>query len=122
MKDYGLFMKRSDAYKRLFDPSIGFIRAKNADGQWTEPFDPYFTSTEEGKAMYEEGNAWQYTFFVPHDVRGLAKQSLSFPCFYFTEKYCVLPAFSKFTGLALIRPINGESVFAIVQNDLVKLR
>ena len=55
-------------------------------------------------------------------IRGMAKQSLSFPCFYFTEKYCVLPAFSKFTGLALIRPTNGESVFAIVENDLVKLR
>lgn len=55
-------------------------------------------------------------------IRGMAKQSLSFPCFYFTEKYCVLPAFSKFTGLALIRPTNGENVFAIVENDLVKLR
>jgi len=55
-------------------------------------------------------------------LRGMAKQSLSFPCFYFTEKYCILPAFSKFTGLALIRPTNGESVFAIVENDLVKLR
>jgi DNA ligase-associated metallophosphoesterase len=55
-------------------------------------------------------------------IRGVAKQSLRFPCFYFTREYCVLPAFSKFTGLALIKPNNGESVFAIVENDLVKLR
>ena len=55
-------------------------------------------------------------------IRGMAKQSLSFPCFYFTEKYCVLPAFSKFTGLALIRPGTGENVFAIVENDLLKLK
>ncbi len=55
-------------------------------------------------------------------IRGLARQSLSFPCFYFTENYCVLPAFSKFTGLALVKPTNGESVFAIVENDLIKLR
>jgi uncharacterized protein len=55
-------------------------------------------------------------------IRGMAKQSLSFPCFYFTETYCVLPAFSKFTGLALIRPNNGESVFAIVENDIMKLK
>jgi uncharacterized protein len=55
-------------------------------------------------------------------IRGMAKQALSFPCFYFTEKYCVLPAFSKFTGLALIRPAEDESVFAIVENDIMKLR
>jgi len=72
--DYDIFMNRSEAYKLLFDKSTGFIRAKNADGKWTVPFDPFFTSTEEGQAMYEEGNAWQYTFFVPHDVRGLANE------------------------------------------------
>ncbi len=73
MDDYKEFMKRSEAYKLLFDKNSGFIRGKNSDGKWVEPFDPYMTSTE-GKSMYEEGNAWQYTFFVPHDVRGLAKE------------------------------------------------
>jgi predicted alpha-1,2-mannosidase len=72
--DYNLFMKRADAYKLLFDKNSGFIRGKNADGSWFEPFNPYFTSTESGKSMYEEGNGWQYTFFVPHDVRGLAME------------------------------------------------
>jgi uncharacterized protein len=55
-------------------------------------------------------------------IRGGARQELSFPCFYFAHSYCVLPAFSKFTGLALIRPTAGESVFAIVENDLVRLK
>ena len=55
-------------------------------------------------------------------VRGMAKQSLSFPCFYFTDNFCVLPAFSKFTGQAIIKPTNGETVFAIVENDLMKVR
>jgi predicted alpha-1,2-mannosidase len=73
MDDYDLFMKRGEAYKKLFDKKSGFIRGKNANGSWVEPFDPYTTSTE-GKSMYEEGNAWQYTFFVPHDIRGLAEQ------------------------------------------------
>lgn len=71
--DYDLYMKKSAAYKMLFDAETGFIRAKNSDGTWTEPFDPYFTSTDGSKSFYEEGNAWQYTFFVPHDIRGLAK-------------------------------------------------
>jgi predicted alpha-1,2-mannosidase len=73
MDDYALFMKRSDAYKLLFDQSTGFIRGKNSNGKWVVPFNPFFTSTAE-TSMYEEGNAWQYTFFVPHDVRGLASQ------------------------------------------------
>ena len=55
-------------------------------------------------------------------IRGMAKQSLSFPCFYFTKDYCVLPAFSKFTGLALVRPVEGEFAFAIVENDIIKLK
>ena len=50
-------------------------------------------------------------------VNGLAKQSLRFPCFYFTERYCILPAFSRFTGLALIEPKEEETVFAIVPSD-----
>ncbi|MCW3122112.1 MAG: alpha,2-mannosidase [Flavipsychrobacter sp.] len=73
MDDYALFMKRSEAYKLLFDHASGFIRGKNSNGNWVEPFDPLLTSTEQS-SMYEEGNAWQYTFFVPHDVRGLAKE------------------------------------------------
>ena len=73
-EDYALFMKRAAAYKLLFDKSSGFIRAKNAEGAFVEPFNPYFSSTDERQAMYEEGNAWQYTFFVPHDIRGLANE------------------------------------------------
>ena len=72
MDDYATFMKRADSWKQLFDKQTGFIRGKKADGSWVTPFDPYFASTDWKTSMYEEGNAWQYTFFVPHDVRGLA--------------------------------------------------
>lgn len=54
-------------------------------------------------------------------IRGLGKQSLRFPCFYFTEKFCVLPAFSRFTGTFLIEPNDGEQVFAIVDNRLMPM-
>jgi predicted alpha-1,2-mannosidase len=70
--DYKLFMIRASAYQTLFDRNTGFIRGKNSDGKWAEPFDPLFTSTDGSKSFYEEGNAWQYTFFVPHDINGLA--------------------------------------------------
>jgi predicted alpha-1,2-mannosidase len=81
LDDYNLFMKRAAAYKLLFDKKTGFIRGKNSNGNWVEPFSPFFTSTDDSKSMYEEGNAWQYTFFVPHDVRGLAMEFGSYDKF-----------------------------------------
>lgn len=70
-KDYDLYMKRAGYYASLFDKASGFIRAKNSDGSWVLPFDPYL-SEHSKKAQYMEGNAWQHSFFVPHDPRGLA--------------------------------------------------
>ncbi len=55
-------------------------------------------------------------------INGMGRQSLSFPCFYFARSFCVLPAFSKFTGLAMIRPEDDENVFAIVNNHIVQLQ
>ena len=68
--EYEEYMKRSEAYKLLFDPVTGFMRARNSDGSFVQPFDPYFGGS--GKNIqYREGNAWQYSFFVPQDVKGL---------------------------------------------------
>jgi metallophosphoesterase superfamily enzyme len=52
-------------------------------------------------------------------ISGNGKQSLCFPCFYFTPKYAILPAFSRFTGLAMIEPKRDENVYAIVENSLI---
>jgi len=71
-KDYEIFRKRAQAYQHIFDPKTGFMRAKNSDGSFVEPFDPFLSEHDEVKAQYVEGNAWQHSFFVPHDVRGLA--------------------------------------------------
>jgi DNA ligase-associated metallophosphoesterase len=54
-------------------------------------------------------------------INGLGKQSLRFPCFYFAADHCILPAFSKFTGMATIQPSSSDSVYAIVENSLIKL-
>ena len=81
MDDYKTFMQRSGLWQKLFDPSTGFIRAKNSDGKWVTPFDPYLSEHDEKKAMYTEGNAWQHSFFVPQDVRGLAKAHGSYKKF-----------------------------------------
>jgi DNA ligase-associated metallophosphoesterase len=52
-------------------------------------------------------------------IRGMGKQSLSFPCFYFGSRYAVLPAFSKFTGTFTIEPKAGENVFALVKQTII---
>lgn len=67
-EDYALFMKRSDNWKNLYDPASGWIRPKNRDGKWKEPFDP--NQYENG---FVEANAAQVTWFVPHDLPGLAE-------------------------------------------------
>ena len=64
-------------------------------------------------------------FFTGHihpgiSISGIGKQSLKFPCFYFGRNYAVLPAFSRFTGLAMIDPDEGEDVFAIIPSNPLK--
>lgn len=55
-------------------------------------------------------------------IKGLSKQSLRFPCFYFGKHHCILPAFSKFSGLATIKPKKEDQVFAIVNNQLIQTK
>lgn len=59
--DYRHFQQRSDSWARLFDPQTGFIRPKDAEGRWITPFNPYHTPG------FTEGNAFNYTWFVPHN-------------------------------------------------------
>lgn len=63
---YSVFINRSQSYKNVFDGYSKFFRGKRADGGWETPFDP----TAVGRA-YTEATAWQYRFFIPHDVTGL---------------------------------------------------
>ncbi len=53
-------------YRNTFDPSTRWIRPRNADGSWHEPFHPFLDETG-----FQEGNAWQYSWLAPHDARGL---------------------------------------------------
>ena len=55
-------------------------------------------------------------------IEGLAKQSLRFPCFYFTQQHAVLPAFGKFTGLYTIKPKKKDKVFAIVNKKIISIQ
>ena len=61
------YLERSKNYRNIFDPTTGFMRGKDKDGNMAEYFDPCIWGGE-----YTEGSAWQNSFFVPHDVEGLA--------------------------------------------------
>ena len=65
--DYDLYMKRAQAYKNVYDKKTGFMRPRK-NGNWLSPFEP-----REVNNHYTEANSWQYSFFVPQDVTGLAK-------------------------------------------------
>ena len=59
------------AYQHYFDPSTRFMRGRMADGSWRTPFNP--KASNHRSDDYCEGNAWQWSWFVPHDVRGLGR-------------------------------------------------
>jgi predicted alpha-1,2-mannosidase len=66
--DYEMFLKRAHNYQNVFDPSVGFIRGRTADGKWISPFDPkepYYNF------MMKEASGWSTLWLVPHDVQGL---------------------------------------------------
>lgn len=65
--EFGEYIRRAMAYKNLFDKQTGFMRPRQ-NGDWVSPFLP-----NEVTFHFTEGNSWQYSFFVPHDVLGLIK-------------------------------------------------
>ncbi len=68
-EDYERFMERSKRYQQYFDKETGFMRGVNEDKSFREPFNPKYSNHRVDD--YVEGNAWQWTWFVPHDVDGL---------------------------------------------------
>lgn len=69
-EDAAYFEERSTFYRNTFDRETGLMRPRHSDGSWLDPFDP-FTHKQGLTKHYTEGNAWQYNWFVPHDVEGL---------------------------------------------------
>lgn len=66
--DYERLMKRSENWKNLFHPDLKYIVPKDSSGQWLADYSPF-----SGKYLVE-GNGWQYSFYVPHDIPGLVNK------------------------------------------------
>lgn len=69
--DYQRFLSQSLRYREYFDKEFNMIRPKLADGKFLRPFDPKQGENFEPSPGFHEGTAWQYTFYVPHDINGL---------------------------------------------------
>lgn len=68
-EDYAYFLNRSKSYAKYFDKRVQFMRGIDSKGNWREPFNPF--NAVHRQDDYTEGNAWQYTWLVPHDIHGL---------------------------------------------------
>jgi predicted alpha-1,2-mannosidase len=66
--NYRVLMARSQNFKNMFDPATRFMRGRLENGDWIKNFDPQYPYYE---YMYREANAWQVSFFAPHDMPGL---------------------------------------------------
>ncbi len=94
-EDYDDFQRRAGFYKNLFDKGTSFMRGRNSNGSWDAPFDPFKIShAGTGGGNYTEGNAWQYTWHVQHDVPGLI-DLMGGP-----EKFC-----TKLDSLFILDPV-----------------
>jgi predicted alpha-1,2-mannosidase len=108
--DAAYFSRLALNYRNLYNPAIGFMAPKSADGKWVEPFDPELGGGQGGRDYFTEVNAWLYTFGAQHDVAGLidlmggrdkfnAKLDQLFVEQYGTSKYKFLGQFPDATGL-----------------------
>lgn len=92
------FKPLADSYKHYFDAKTGFMRARDVNGVWHVPFDPYAPELNKIKD-YTEGNAWQYIWLVPHDVPGLVSLFGSEE-YFITKLDSLFVVDSKLTGEA----------------------
>ena len=68
-EEYQYFLDRSKSYRHLYDPQLRFIRGKDSKGDFRKDYSPFYSSHRADD--YCEGNGWQYTWLVPHDLEGL---------------------------------------------------
>jgi len=105
--DYNYFLKRSSFYKNLFDQQTKLMRGKDSNGKWRSPFNSFalsHASTSGGD--YTEGNAWQYTWHIQHDIPGLI--DLMGSADYFTAKLdSLFEMSSKKEGSGFVLDVTG---------------
>jgi predicted alpha-1,2-mannosidase len=122
--DEAYFNKLAHNYENLFNPSIGLMAPKSADGQWVKDFDPKLGGGQGGRDYSTEMNTWLYTFSVQQDISGLihlmggrdafnAKLDRLFVEQYGTSKFQFLSQFPDATGLVGLYAQGNEPSFHV---------
>jgi predicted alpha-1,2-mannosidase len=122
--DAAYFTKLAHNYENVFNPAIGFMAPKSADGKWVAHFDPKLGGGQGGRDYFTEVDAWIYTFGVQHDVAGLirlfgsrdafnAKLDSLFVEQYGASKFAFLGQFPDATGLVGLYAQGNEPSFHI---------
>lgn len=123
-QDASYFKRLAYNYKNVYNPAIGFMAPRSADGKWVADFDPKLGGGQGGRDYFTEVNSWIYTFSVQHDVAGLirllggrdafnAKLDRLFVEQYGTSKYHFLNQFPDATGLVGLYAQGNEPSFHI---------
>lgn len=123
-KDAVYFTRLAHNYENVFNPAIGFMAPRSADGRWVEPFDPKLGGGQGGRDYFTEVDSWIYTFGVQHDVAGLIhlfggrdafnqKLDQLFVEQYGTSKFRFLNQFPDATGLMGLYAQGNEPSFHI---------
>ena len=123
-EDAAYFTKLAHNYANLYNPAIGFMAPKSADGNWVAHFDPKLGGGQGGRAYFTEVDSWLYTFGVQHDVAGMIhlmggrdafneKLDRLFVEQYGTSKFTFLGQFPDATGLVGLYAQGNEPSFHI---------
>ncbi|MHB1020962.1 MAG: GH92 family glycosyl hydrolase, partial [Acidobacteriaceae bacterium] len=124
LSDAAYFTKLAHNYQNVFNPAIGFMAPRSADGKWVAHFDPKLGGGQGGRDYFTEVNSWLYTFSVQHDIAGLihlmggrdafnARLDRLFVEQYGTSKYRFLDQFPDATGLVGLYAQGNEPSFHI---------
>ena len=122
--DVDFFTKVAHNYQNVYNPAIGLMAPKSADGKWVADFDPKLGGGQGGRDYFTEVNSWIYTFSVQHDVEGLiqlmggraqfnARLDRLFVEQYGTSKYSFLAQFPDATGLVGLYAQGNEPSFHV---------
>ena len=122
--DAAYFMKLAQNYRNVFNPAIGFMAPRSADGSWVAPFDPKLGGGQGARDYFTEMDGWVYTFSVQHDVAGLiglmggrdrfnSRLDQLFVEQYGVPKYKFLSQFPDATGLIGLYAQGNEPSFHI---------
>ena len=99
-----LYENFAKAYKIYYDPEVGYMRGKDSEGKWRTPFDPARSTHRSDD--YCEGNAWQWSWFVPHDPEGLM-ELVGGKDVFLSKLDALFAASSEITGESVSADISG---------------